>query len=149
MQDLKAVISASDGRHEGRALRLRGRPPHTCLGGKAMTLWEKGRAKTGGRQKGVRNKISMACLNDALESYQKHGAKAWEILFVEKPDQWLKAIISLMPAEIDITNNSILAELPDEQLELVIRYVTRLVGEGLADRLEAGEGRGYETEITH
>jgi hypothetical protein len=46
-----------------------------------------------GRQKGVRNRISMACLNDALDSYQKHGAKAWEILFHEKPDVWLKAII--------------------------------------------------------
>ena len=104
----------------------------------------KGGVKSGGRQKGVRNRINMACLNDALDSYQKHGAKAWEILFQEKPDVWLKAIISLMPSEIDITNNSVLTELPDEQLELVIRYVTRLVGGGLEDRLEAGEGRAIE-----
>jgi hypothetical protein len=96
-----------------------------------------------GRQKGVRNRVSMACLNDALENYQKNGKAAWEILFHERPADYIKCIVALMPGELGITSNNILAELPDDQLELIVQYVTRLISGGLEDRIEADEGKSY------
>jgi hypothetical protein len=86
----------------------------------------------------------MARLNDALENYQKNGKAAWEILFHERPADYIKCIIALAPAEIEISTTNILAELPDDRLELIVQHVTRLIGGGLEDRLEADEGRAIE-----
>jgi hypothetical protein len=79
-----------------------------------------------------------------LENYQKNGKAAWEILFHERPADYIKCIIALAPAEIEITTNNILADLPDEQLEVIVQYVTQLIGGELENRLEADEGRAIE-----
>jgi len=107
-----------------------------------MSLFEKGRAKTGGRLAGVRNKISAACLKDALESYQKHGAAVWEILAQENPRDYLKCIIQLMPQELEITDSR-LKELSDEELEIFIAYAKRLVP------TDIGDVAGREGETAH
>jgi hypothetical protein len=110
-----------------------------------MSVFEKGRAKTGGRAQGVRNKLGTAFLEALSKHFNEVGHKAIEIVFQERPVEYVKIIAATLPREFEITTNSVLAELPDEELELVIQYVTRLVGGGLADRLEASEEREDET----
>ena|SRR5579872_829370 len=97
-----------------------------------MSLFEKGRAKTGGRMAGTRNKLSAACLNDALAAYQEHGATAWKILAVENPRDFLKCIIGLMPQELEITDSR-LSQLSDEELEVFIAYAKRLAPTDIRD----------------
>jgi hypothetical protein len=87
-----------------------------------MPVFQKGQ---GGRKAGARNKISAACLNDALESYQKNGKAAWEILFHESPRDYLRAIIALLPQELEISDNR-LKELSDEELETLIAYARKI-----------------------
>ena len=50
-------------------------------------------------QKQIKKWLSDQCLADALESYRKNGKAAWEILFREKPEAWLRAIMCLLPAD--------------------------------------------------
>ena len=51
---------------------------------------------------------------------------------------------AILPKEFEITNTNVLSELPDADLELLIAYVTRVVGGGLNDRIETIEGRTDE-----
>ena len=50
-------------------------------------------------QKQIKKWLSDQYLADALESYRKNGKAAWEILFREKPEAWLRAIMCLLPAD--------------------------------------------------
>src|SRR5262245_36178653 len=50
-------------------------------------------------QKQIKKWLSDQCLADALESYRKNGKAAWEILFREKPEAWLRAIMCLLPPD--------------------------------------------------
>jgi hypothetical protein len=97
-----------------------------------MSLFEKGRAKTGGRLAGVRNKLSKACLESALKAYEEHGDAAWKILAVESPRDFLKCIIGLMPQELEISDTR-LSQLSDEELEVFIAYAKRLAPTDIRD----------------
>jgi hypothetical protein len=97
-----------------------------------MSLFEKGRPKSGGRLKGARNKLGAACLKSALAAYEKHGDAAWEILAQESPRDFIKCIIALAPAELEITTDR-LSELNEEELDVFIEYAKRLVPHDLED----------------
>ena len=89
----------------------------------------------GGRAKGARNIISTAFLEALAEHFQEEGHKAIEIVFHERPVEYLKIVAAILPKEFEVTNTNILAELPDADLELLIAYVTRVVGGGLKTAL--------------
>src|SRR5438270_8314540 len=55
-----------------------------------MSLFEKGRAKTGGRAKGARNKLSQAFLEAFAADFEEHGAEVIRIVRMEKPHEYLK-----------------------------------------------------------
>ena len=59
-----------------------------------MSIWEKGKAKTGGRVKGVRNKISQAFLEALAKDFEEHGEAAIKIMRVERPTDYCKVIAS-------------------------------------------------------
>ena len=99
----------------------------------------------GGRAKGARNVISTAFLEALAKHFQEEGHEAIEIVFHERPAEYLKIVAAILPKEFEITNTTILSELPDADLELLIAYVTRVVGGGLNDRIETIEGRADET----
>ena len=50
-----------------------------------MSLFEKGKPKTGGRAKGARNKLSVAFLEAFAADFEEHGAEVIKIVRVEKP----------------------------------------------------------------
>jgi hypothetical protein len=88
-------------------------------------------------RKGVRNKISMACLKDALEAYEKYGALAWADLAETSSKSFLQAIISLMPQELDISHVSKLDEIDDEELDRIIGHISS----ELSRRLEGNQAK--------
>ena len=59
--------------------------------------FEKGREKTGGRQKGARNKLSHAFLEAFAADFEQHGIEVIKIVRMEKPHEYLKTAAYLMP----------------------------------------------------
>jgi hypothetical protein len=61
--------------------------------------FEKGRAKTGGRQKGTRNKLSEKFVRDLHREWQRSGEATLKILAKENPEALAKLASSLVPRE--------------------------------------------------
>jgi hypothetical protein len=78
-----------------------------------------GRAKTGGRIKGSRNKISEAFLHDLAAEWETSGPAALKIMAREEPGNFVKVVAALLPKEFTIEDNG-LAELSDDELEILI-----------------------------
>jgi hypothetical protein len=83
-----------------------------------------------GRPKGSRNKLGEAFVEALHESFQKHGPETIEAVRVEKPDQYLKVIASLLPKEFKI---EAVTELTDEQLDARIRQLASIIEVGVSD----------------
>ena len=99
-----------------------------------MALFEKARAKTGGRAKGARNKISTAFLEALAADFEEHGEAAIKIMRVEKPTEYCKIIASILPKEFEINENKLM-DIPDDELDILINYARRR----LAERAERRE----------
>ena len=60
-----------------------------------MTLFEKGRPKTGGRTKGAKNRLSHAFLTALAEDFEQHGIEALKIARIERPVEYIKVVAGL------------------------------------------------------
>jgi hypothetical protein len=100
-----------------------------------MAAFEKGRAKTGGRSKGARNKLSASFLEAFAADFEEHGAAVIRVMRVESPTEYVKAAVNLMPKEFEITENKLL-EIPDAELDLFIEYARRRIAARDADERE-------------
>jgi hypothetical protein len=98
-----------------------------------MALFQPGQPKTGGRAKGVRNRLSHTFLEALQKDFAEHGEEAIRICRIERPSEYVKIVAGLMPKELDITNNT-LTEIDDTQLVEFIEYV-RLQLEGRIERI--------------
>ena len=107
-----------------------------------MSLFEKGRPKTGGRIKGARNKISVAFLEAMAADFEEHGAGIIAIVRSEKPVEYLKVAASLLPKEFEITETQLM-QVPDEELDAFIEFARRRIAE------RALSLNGREDETTH
>jgi hypothetical protein len=101
--------------------------------------FEPGRAKTGGRVRGVKNRLSHDFLTALADDFEQHGAEAIRICRVEKPNEYVRTIAHLMPRELEINDNR-LQEISDDDLFAYIEYVNRQ----LAGRVVNLEGRRVE-----
>jgi hypothetical protein len=98
--------------------------------------FQPGRAKTGGRQKGTRDKLSSDFVAALSEAFEQRGAEAIRIVIDERPQEFLRVIASIVPKEIEFTDNR-LKDIPDEELDAIIDHIRRqLAGSGDA---ESGE----------
>lgn len=74
---------------------------------------EKGRFVTGniggGRPKGARAKLGEAFLKAMQEDFAQYGLTAVETVRIEKPDQYLKVIASILPKEFDMGDETVRA----------------------------------------
>jgi len=84
-----------------------------------MTLFEKGRSKTGGRAKGAKNRLSHAFLTALAEDFEQHGVETLKIARMEKPVEYIRIVAGLMPKELEIVDSR-LADLSDEELDVFI-----------------------------
>jgi hypothetical protein len=95
-----------------------------------MVDFYKGMKKVGGRQKGVRNRLSHAFLNDLLQEWTEHGAETLRIARVERPIEFAKMVAGLLPREFELEINTTVTEISDDELQSMLDDVRR--------RLEAG-----------
>ena len=84
-----------------------------------MTIFEKGRPKTGGRAKGAKNRLSHAFLTALAEDFEHHGVEALKIARIEKPVEYIRIVVGLMPKEFEIIDSR-LTDLSDEELDVFI-----------------------------
>src|SRR5262245_26932792 len=86
-----------------------------------MSLFQPGQPKTGGRARGVRNRLSHAFLTALAEDFEQHGIEAIRICRVERPNEYLRVIAHLMPKELEVTVGP-LQEISDVELEKLIEH---------------------------
>lgn len=82
-----------------------------------------------GRPKGSRHKLGQAFIEALHADFELHGESVIETVRLEKPDQYMKVVASLLPKEFKIETTS---DLTDEQLDARIRQ--------LADIIQIGTG---------
>jgi hypothetical protein len=101
--------------------------------------FELGRAKTGGRRKGSRNKISEAFLKDLAAEWEISGPAALKVMAKEDPSGFVKVTAALLPKEFEITQTALM-EIPDEELYELRDELKRRVEQRRA--LISGDGCG-------
>lgn len=92
-----------------------------------------------GRPKGSRNILGTAFLDDMLEDWEANGKAVIEAVRVEKPDQYLKVVASILPKELNVNVNEF-DELTDDQLIQRIRELDSAIKPFLAGMDEGEEG---------
>lgn len=99
-----------------------------------------GHTGMGGRPKGARNKLGEAFIQALHDSFEQHGPETIEAVRVEKPDQYLKVIASLLPKEHTLNINDNFSEMTDAELAERIRTLA----ETIAPFLDSGIGGTVE-----
>src|SRR5262249_48522221 len=89
----------------------------------------------GGRRAGARNKLQTTLLEALAADFEQHGAGVIRIARVEKPVEYLKVIVSVLPKEL-IVEQSQLADLSDEELAAHISLLQRMQMRAAAERDE-------------
>jgi len=102
-----------------------------------MSLFEKGREKTGGRISGTRNRFSKKFDDALLRDFEQHGEEAIKIARIERPTEYLKLIASRFPIEFQFTDSR-LKDLSDDELELFIAHIRAQLGSDAASA-DSGE----------
>jgi hypothetical protein len=101
-----------------------------------------GRMKTGGRVKGVKNRLSHAFLTALAEDFELYGIDALRITRTERPADYIKIVAGLMPRELEIMDSR-LADLSDEELDVFIAKLRAQLRGAIAQ--DAGDGEGAPT----
>lgn len=60
-----------------------------------------------GRPKGARHKLGEAFLLALQQSFEEGGAEAIAVVRVEKPDQYLKVVASILPKELELSDDTV------------------------------------------
>jgi|SRR6516162_10374028 hypothetical protein len=93
-----------------------------------MSLFEKGRPKTGGRAKGVKNRLSYAFLEALEKDFAEGGADAIKIARIERPVEYAKMIAGLLPRELEITETTLM-QIDDRDLDTYIELIRRTIAQ--------------------
>lgn len=70
---------------------------------------------TGGRPSGSRNKLQRAFIEALAKDFEEHGAGVIDIVRMEKPHEYLKVVVSILPKEFIIAESS-LDEMDDAEV---------------------------------
>ena len=68
-----------------------------------------------GRPKGARSKLGEEFLQDMLADWKEHGAVVIQAVRIDKPDQYLKVVASILPKDINLKVNP-LEDMADDEL---------------------------------
>ncbi len=91
-----------------------------------MAKFESGKSgNPAGRPVGARSKLGEAFLEQMLADFQQHGKAAIERVRLEKPDQYLKVIASILPREVNLGLDDDTADMTDAEL---LERIERLRG---------------------
>lgn len=101
-----------------------------------------------GRQKGARNKLGEQFLDALQQDFEEHGIAAIHVVRVEKPDQYLKVIASLMPRDINLNVNQY-DGMSDAELAERIRALDATIRPFLDAQGEGGDSDGVGAPTAH
>jgi len=96
--------------------------------------FEAGNALGKGRPRGSRNRLSARIFEDVLAHWNEtipgrnisKGMAALEMMHREKPADYVKAVLSIMPKEL-VFSDSTVADLSDDQIDTLIMTLRRQV----------------------
>ena len=94
-----------------------------------------------GRPKGARSKLGEEFLQDMLSDWAENGKAVIEAVRIDKPDQYLKVVASILPKELNLRVNDF-DDLTDEQLARQLASIaTQLAnaGFGIGEGIEASQ----------
>lgn len=94
-----------------------------------------------GRPKGSRNKLGEAFIQAMHEDFLEHGKDVIETVRLEKPDQYLKVVASILPKELNIKTDAF-DGISDDQLAAIVAAATAALG-------IAGDGEGDAPATAH
>jgi hypothetical protein len=86
----------------------------------------------GGRLLGSRTKLCKRLLEDLFADWQEGGVAAIKMMRVERPAEYVRVMVSILPKEM-ILDNSAITELGDDELD---HMITMLRERALAARQE-------------
>ena len=87
-----------------------------------------GRAKTGGRVRGSRNKICARFIDDLQAEWERSGADALAVMAKEDPSGFVKVTASILPKELEVTQTQLM-EIDDSELAELREAVRRRIEE--------------------
>jgi len=85
------------------------------------------RANPAGRPKGSRNKLGEAFISALHDDFVQHGPQVIETVRIEKPDQYLKVVASILPKELNIKTDAF-DGVSDEQLAALVHAARSALG---------------------
>jgi hypothetical protein len=79
-----------------------------------------------GRAPGSRNRFSQRVLDDAIAHWETHGAAAMDDMRAEKPNEYVRAMFSILPKEymVEAVSSGLSAE---ERLEIIEKLKQHLL----------------------
>lgn len=109
---------------------------------KQLTPWKPGQSgNPKGRPKGSRNKLSERCIDDLHADWLEHGASAIVRMREERPHEYVKAVVSILPREVKIEHTD---DMTDEQLTKRARQLAADLGIAIGIIEGTGQGSGSE-----
>jgi len=82
----------------------------------------------GGRPPGIRNRLSGQFLRDLLLAWERDGVTALKIMAREQPAEFCRMMDSILPKELEVTTNSAISELKDDELDEMIQRLRSEIG---------------------
>jgi hypothetical protein len=84
--------------------------------------------QSAGRRNGAKNRLSTKLIEALEADFQQHGEGVIKVLRVEHPADYMRLIGSLVPKELEISDNR-LGDLSQDELELAIEYARKRLAE--------------------
>lgn len=84
-----------------------------------------------GRPKGSRNKFAEDFITDFYNDWLEHGPTVLAVVRAEKPDQYLKAAVAILPKQMDVRVSEF-AELTEDALDKKIAELAGQLGAAMA-----------------
>lgn len=103
----------------------------------------------GGRPKGSRHKLGEEFIKAMHDDWCEHGSQVIETVRLNKPEQYLKVVASILPKDINLNVNEYEDATTDELVEQIRQLDTIIrpfLDAGTAS--EAGEGTGKKARPT-
>jgi hypothetical protein len=89
-----------------------------------MSRWQPGQSgNPNGRPKGSRNRISEAALKALADDFDAHGVAVIEQVRTERPHDYLKIIVAVLPKRMEIEDAGLsrrAADLTDDELAAIV-----------------------------
>lgn len=104
----------------------------------AAYRWKPGASPNpGGKPKGARNRIQANFLNALADDFEQHGKQAIEACRTQDPSAYVRAIVALMPKELEISRP--LDDLSDDELAAALATVRAIEAAAAAGNGAGGE----------